>query len=163
MESYKAIFRTDIRSVFEDYIDSLNIPQIDYFAIAIQDPINLRSASMMSRLEWQKTFKAMNFAEYDPIRTAVLNTNRSVFYFDEVDHLNTLGNEIMLQRKKHEMRNGIVLVDRQGTNNYMMTLATDYRAFEGKDFLLKHRAELARIFKDLSLILQPIASDYILK
>lgn len=163
MESYKAIFRADIRSVFEDYIDSLNIPLVDYFAIAIQDPVNLRSASMMSRVEWQKTFKTMNYADHDPIRTAVLNTNRSIICFDEVDHLNTLGNEIMLQRKKHEMRNGVVLVDRRGTNNYMMTLATDYRAFQAKEFLLKHRVELARVFKDLSLILQPIASEYILK
>jgi hypothetical protein len=163
MDQSQPIFNVNIRSTFEDYISSLNIPFIDYFAIGIQDPINVKSASLMSRLEWQKTFYSMGFAQYDPIRLTALNSKKNFFSFDSISCLSSIGSEVMLQRKKHQMRNGIVVMDRRKTHNYMLTLATDYKEFNGPDFFLKYHADIFRILKDFSLIIKPVTANYILK
>ena len=147
MDPYQPILNTHIRTLFEDYIDSSNIPEIDYFAIGVQEVTLKKSISLMSRVEWQKTFTENHFAIHDPIRIATLNTKHTVFTFDDVDHVNSGGAAIMLERKKYGIRHGIVLMDRKASHNYMLTLATAYSKFKEKDFLVKNRANLKRIFK----------------
>ncbi len=160
MNQYHAIFRENIRDLFNDYTTSLNIPEIDYFAIGIQNTINRESASIMSRLEWQTTFKAFNFAPYDPLRKAALQTNRTIIFMDELDWVDSLGKEVMLQRKRHEIDKGMVVMDRHLTYNYMLTLATHYTQFDGHAFYLKYCAQIRRVFDDMKLILEPVAIDF---
>ncbi len=156
MDKYQIISRPDIRDTFEDYIASVNIPFIDYFAIGIQDVVHRESASLMSRVEWQHTFKALEFATHDPVRIAALDSRRFFFSFDELDHIDKLGNKIMLERKRYAIRNGIVLMQRTSAYNYMLTLATDSRKFTGNEFFLKHHASVKHVFKDLIQLVHPM-------
>lgn len=159
MNSYQPIFNTNLRATFEDYVSSLNIPGIDYFAIGMQDTINLNSTSLISRIEWQKTFSAMHFAKHDPVRIAALNSKRKVFCFDDIDYLDSLGNEIMRQRTRYGISNGIVIMDRRVSHNYMLTLATDYSKFSGHDFFIQHHSDLKRIFADFIALIQPATAE----
>lgn len=159
-DQYHAIFKENVRELFDDYTTSLKMPEIDYFAIGIQNTINRESASVMSRLEWQKTFKALNFAPYDPLRKAALQTHRSIIFIDELDCLDSLGKEIMRQRKLYEIDKGIVVMDRHLTYNYMLTLGTHYSKFDSQAFYLKYYAQIKHIFEDLKMVLEPIAADF---
>ena len=163
MEDHWPILDPKIRNVFMDYISTLKLPSIDYFAIGIQDPINIRCAAIMSNLEWQTTFKTMNYPAYDPLRNAAFNSKRGWFGFDELDHLNTLGHKIMLERRKYGIRNGLVLVDRRLSHNYALTIATDYRRFNSRDFLIRHHAEIYRAFNVARSIIKPVTAEYILE
>lgn len=155
------IYNSSLRVVFEDYVASLKIPLIDYFAVGVQNTIHRGSASIMSRIEWQKRFASEGFAQHDPIRIAALDSKKDVFLFDEVDYLSSFGNEIMDQRKKYEIRNGLVIMDRRGSHNFQLTLGTGYHNFKGKDFFLKYRTDLFRIFKDFIAIIEPVSKVYI--
>lgn len=155
MNKYQIISNQDIRNTFEDYISSVKIPLIDYFAIGIQDVLHKESASLMSRVEWQRTFKALEFASHDPVRIASLNSQSNFFCFDEIDHIDKLGNKIMLERKRYGIRNGIVLMNRGVSYNYMLTLATDYRQLNGNEFFLEYNDSIVRVFNDLIKIVSP--------
>lgn len=160
MNQYKAILKDNIRQVFDDYIDALTIPEISYFAIGVQDILNKSSASLMSRIEWQMLFKALDYADHDPIRKAALSSQRNIIIFDEIDHVDNLGKEIMHQRKKFEMSKGVVIMERHLTYNYMLTLGTDYSKFDGREFLQKHYQAIQCLLADMKLIIEPIAKHY---
>lgn len=162
MEKYKPLVDKNVVSLFNDYVDSLNIPFIDYFAMGVQDVLHRNSTSLMSNLDWQKTFKTNQFSEHDPLRLAVLDTQRNFICFKDIDHINSLGSEIMNQRKKHFISDGIVIVDRRLSHNYMMTLATNYTKFEAADFYLKNYASIHKIFADFISMIQPGTKEYTL-
>src|SRR3990167_6870435 len=100
---YTALDQQAIRQTFLNYVDALDIPIIDYVAIGVQDTIAKTSSSMMSRLDWQQAFKEMNFATHDPIRKASFNTHTRMFSFDDVDHQDTQGKEVMKQRRRYDI------------------------------------------------------------
>ena len=83
-KNYLPIITDTTRKTFFDYIDSLDIPQVDYFAIGVQDILSRKSISLMSRKEWQEHFVRNHYAEYDPIRRITLFTKRNIIPFVSV-------------------------------------------------------------------------------
>lgn len=160
MDKYHAILQASLRETFNDYVDALEIPTIDYIAIGIQSTITQESASIMSRIEWQKTFKALNFAPFDPLRKAALHSQRNLILMDELDYVDNLGKEIMRQRKFHEIDKGLVVMERHLTYNYMLTLATHYSKFDSRAFYFKYKPQICELFNDLKQIVEPIAADF---
>ena len=160
---YKALDRRDIRSTFLDYVDALAMPIIDYVAIGVQDTIHRTSTSMMSRLDWQKTFYKLNLAAYDPVRKASFNTNSKIFAFDELDYQDSHGEEVMKQRKLHGIENGLVLIQRKLGHNFMLTLATGFKNFCPYKFLIANQVTINRIFYDLICLIKPLAKEYQIK
>jgi len=158
--NYSDIHLPEIRALFDNYLTSIKLPDVDYFAIGIQDTIYKRSTSIMSRIEWQKAFKSMNLAEHDPIRKAAFSMPSNILFFDQIDYCDSLGKEVMQQREKYEISNGIVIMDRNLTYNYIMTLATNYSKFNGIDFYRKYYKELKKVMNDLKLIIDPEAKKY---
>ena len=59
---YKTLNNESTKKVFKDYISSFEIPIIDYIAIGVQDTILNKTTSIMSREEWQTTFRDKNLA-----------------------------------------------------------------------------------------------------
>jgi hypothetical protein len=121
---YETFNHQDTQRVFSEYVNYLQMPLIDYVAIGVQNTINKTSTSLMSRPDWQKFFKTMDIAEHDPIRKAAFNTHAKIFSFEDVDHQNTYGREVMRQRRLHGIENGIVIMKRELGHNFMLTLAT---------------------------------------
>lgn len=158
--SYEAIFDDTIRQVFNEYVKALELPFIDYFAIGVQDRVRMKSASLMSRVDWQKYFKEREFAEHDPIRLASLNTQSKIFTFEEVDCRNNFGKEVMRHRRKHGIQNGLVIMDRTLGHNFMLTLATGYNKFDGYKFYYEQRQAIDSMFADFKSIIEPIAKGY---
>jgi len=159
---YKPVFNHNHRQAFQDYINALGIKNLDYFAIGFQDPIHQKSFALMSNVDWQKTFKAQEFAPYDPIRKAAFGSSRRFFTFDQINCCDNLGKEIMRQRKKHGISQGLVIMDRHLGHNYMLTLATDYTRFDAFDFYMRHTESLMLILDDLKKIIQPEVKNYII-
>lgn len=161
--NYSTLEQKDLRALFNDYSKSIDIPLIDYIAIGVQDNIHKESTSMMSREDWQFTFKENRFAEHDPVRRTAFNTCINFFAFDEVDYQDSFGKKIMQERKRHEIENGLVIMDRQLGFNYMLTLATGYKNFNPRRFYLDHYCSIEKIFDDLKEMVKPSTKNYQLK
>lgn len=158
--NYQSLDKKSIQSVFIDYIGALEIPIIDYVAIGVQDTIHKTSTSMMSRTEWQKAFRTLGLAEHDPLRKASFTTKTNVFSFDGLDHQDSHGSEVMRQRRRYEIENGLVIMRKNLGHNFILTLATGYKNFlPYKFFIDKHRV-IEIIFDDLIELVHPATEAY---
>jgi hypothetical protein len=118
---------------------------------------------MMSRLDWQKTFRDLNLAAHDPVRKTSLNTQAQIFTFDELDYQDNAGKEVMRQRRRYDIENGIVIMKRSLGHNYMMTLATGHKHFKPYKFLIDNHPALSMAFNDLIALVSPSTKDYQIK
>lgn len=157
---YLPILTEEVKKDFFDYIDTIELPMMDYFAVGIQDVITKTSCSIMSNIEWQYQFIMNQYALYDPIRKSVLNTKRNIIFFDEIDYQDNYGAEIMRQRKRIGIHNGIILVKRKNTQNIMVTFGTGSKQCDSSKFLSENLVEVKKVFNDLSSILEK--KDHIL-
>lgn len=82
---YSVLETAHLRETFLDYMDSLEIPLIDYMAIGVQNTIKGHTASLMSRPEWQKVFKETGLSSYDPVRKTAFGTKVTMFAFEDLD------------------------------------------------------------------------------
>lgn len=160
---YEAIDKKELRSIFLNYVDALEMPVIDYVAIGVQDTIQNKSTSLMSRVEWQNTFKNLNLSEDDPVRRASFSNRSGIFSFDEVDCQNSAGKEVMRQRRLHEIENGLVLIKKNLGTNFMLTLATGHKDFDAYKFFIAHRPAINLVFNDLVGLISTETKSYIWK
>lgn len=160
---YSPIKDISTKATFSNYIDSLDIPQIDYFAIGIQDVIANSSISLMSSTEWQKYYTYNQLANYDPIRRVALNTKRNIIPFDQIDFFDNYGREIMRQRSLMGIKNGIILMERFPKYNYMVTLGTGFSSFDAFDFVKRYHDKIQLIKNDFMQLIQKEAINFILK
>ncbi len=163
INNYLPILTNSTKKTFLHYIDSLDIPQIDYFAIGIQNHVTKKSISLMSLPEWQKHFIDNQYADYDPIRKATLYTKRNFIPFCEIDFVDTFGKEIMNQRSRMGIRNGIILMERFPKFNYMITLGTGFSNFDSFDFIKKYHHKIAVIKNDLINLVKKDAYSFLPK
>jgi hypothetical protein len=161
IKSYSPITRDISKQTFFDYINELDLPEIDYFAIGIQNPKSRKSMSLMSLPEWQKQFTENQYAEYDPIRKVTFNTSRKVIPFAEVDYSDSYGKEIMHQRANFGIKNGLILVERLPHYNYMITLGTEFSKFDAFFFLRKYNDTLNYLKSDLIKIITKDANKFL--
>ena len=161
LNSYRPIATKATQKTFFDYIDCLDVPQIDYFAIGVQNRANKTSISLMSRPEWQKIFSENDFANNDPIRKASLLTSRKVISLNEIDYSDSLGKEIMRQRALYEIKNGIIFMDRFENHNYILTLGTNFSKFDAYDFLIRYHDRINRLKTDLIKIIAREAKEFL--
>jgi len=148
-KSYSPIITNNTTSTFFDYVDSIDIPQIDYLAIGVQTLRTKKSTSIMSLPEWQKTFVSNNYADSDPLRRAALFTKRNIIPFNEIDYIDNFGKEIMHQRSLMGIKNGIVLMQRLPKHSYMITLGTGYSKFDPYDFIKRYHDKIDFLKADL--------------
>lgn len=158
--NYSALQETTLKANFLDYVTSLSLCEIDYFAIGVQDTINKKSISMMSRSEWQATFISSGLADYDPIRNTSFATANAYFSFASVDYRTSAGKEVMHQRKLHEITNGIVVMYKRLGHNFMLTLATNFSNFQGDRFYIEKNKEIYQVFNDLISFVAPQTKNY---
>ncbi len=159
--SYSPILTDTTKKTFFDYIDALDIPQIDYFAIGVQNQVNKKSISLMSLPEWQKHFSNNQYADYDPIRRVALHTKRNFIPFQEIDFVDNFGKEIMRQREMMGIKNGVILMQRFEKFNYMITLGTGFSKFDAFDFLKRYHDKIHLIKTDLINLIEKDASDFL--
>lgn len=158
--AYLPILTDNTRSTFFDYIDCLDIPKIDYFAIGIQNIFTKNSLSLMSNSDWQKKFVNENYANYDPIRRATLCTERNFIPFGEIDYIDNFGKEIMRQRALFGIKNGIILMRRFLTHNYVITLGTNFSQFDEFEFLQRHYSQLKIIQADFIALIEKDVKNF---
>lgn len=161
--NYSPINSNSTKETFNNYIDSLDIPQIDYFAVGVQNTLLKKSMSLMSLPEWQKYFSDNQFADHDPIRKVTLNTRRNLIPFEEIDYVDNFGKEIMKQRSLKGIKNGIILMQRFPRHNYMITLGTGLSKFDAFDFIKRHHDKIQLIKNDLIKIIEKDAKDFLPK
>jgi hypothetical protein len=159
--SYLPILTETTKKTFFDYIDSLDIPQIDYFAIGVQNISTQKSISLMSRQEWQKHFVLNQYAEHDPIRCVTLHTKRNLIPFNEIDFLDNYGKEIMRQRTLMDIKSGIVLMERFAKFNYMITLGTGFSKFDAFDFIKRYHDKIWLIKRDLITLIEKDSNEFL--
>jgi hypothetical protein len=160
--NYLPITTKTTKQTFFDYVDLLDIPQIDYFAIGVQNLITKKSISVMSRQEWQKHFVKNQYANYDPIRRVALSTKRNLIPFNEIDFVDNFGKEIMRQRAMMEIKNGIVLMQRFPEFNYIITLGTNFSQFDAFAFIKQYHDKIALLKEDLIHIVERDAKNLLL-
>ena len=161
-KNYRPIYTSSTKETFFEYISSLRIPQIDYFAIGVQSVFSMKSISIMSLPEWQRFFVANEYAKFDPFRRATLYTRRNYIPFNEIDFCDSLGKEIMRQRQNMGIKNGIILMERFPKFNYMITLGTGYSRFDSFDFLSKFHNQLHLLKNDLIKIIEKDAVRFLI-
>lgn len=145
---YFPILTDSTKTTFFDYVDCLDIPQIDYFAIGIQNALARSSISLMSNADWQRQFVSNQYAVHDPIRRVTLCTERNFIPFDEIDYVNNFGKEIMRQRALFDIKNGIILMKRFSNYSYMITLGTGFSRFDGFEFIQRYHDRVRLIQTD---------------
>jgi hypothetical protein len=157
----KPIESATVKQTFFEYLDCIDIPEIDYFAIGIQNVQNHQSMTLMSRPEWQSHFIKNGFAEADPVRNAVLHSKKNIILIPEIDAQGSLGAEIMRHRSLHGVKNGVILITRTPALNYMLTLGTAYSKFDASRFIRAAYPALRALQKDLEKIIEPEARKFI--
>lgn len=153
---YSPILTPDTRRTFFDYVEAIDIPEIDYFAVGVQQRHTQHSISIMSRPDWQHHYVTHGYAERDPVRQAVLNTPRHYLCISEIDCVDSFGQEIMRQRTLAGICEGLILIQRYPAHNVMVTLGTGFTHFSAAEFLLKHYQSLYQMAAELGCI---IAND----
>lgn len=161
-ENYSPILSKTTKSIFFDYIDTLDIPQIDYFAIGIQNLEKLTSTSIMSLPEWQSNFVYNQYANHDPIRKISLYTKRNIISFDEIDCVDNFGKEIMKQRALFGIKNGMILMERHEKFNYMITLGTNFSKFDSFDFIKRYHDKTHLIKNDMIKIVAKDTENFLM-
>lgn len=161
MSKYTPIASNRTKKLFSDYIEHIDLPEIDYFAIGIQSLISKKSMSLMSNDEWQKEFSYNNYAEHDPLRKTTMQTNRTIIPFSEIDYFDNFGAKIMKERSVLGMKSGIVLMQRYTHHNYMITLGTGYTKFDPYDFLKRYSDDLTFFKQDLIKIINQDAKQFL--
>jgi hypothetical protein len=159
--NYLPILTDTTKQTFFDYVDSLDIPQIDYFAIGIQNLVTKKSISLMSLPEWQKHFVTNKYADYDPVRRVTLYTKRNLIPFREIDFVDNFGKEIMRQRAMMGIKDGIILMQRFPKFNYMITLGTDFSKFDAFDFIKRYHDRISLIKLDLINLVEKDAKGFL--
>jgi len=157
---YKQFDKASTKNVSMDYIDSFDIPIIDYVAIGVQDTVHNKSTSIMSRDEWQKTFRSLGLAQHDPLRKASFSKKSTIFSFDELDHQDIYGKEVMRQRRLHDIENGIVIMKKNLGHNFILTLATGHKNFSPYKFFVDKHDGIYRVFEDLISLIAPSTKNY---
>lgn len=160
IKNYSPITNYSTKETFLNYIDSLDIPQIDYFAIGIQNMALKKSISLMSLQEWQKYFSDNHFADFDPVRKITLATKRNMIPFNQIDYIDNFGKEIMKQRSRMGIRNGLILMQRFPKYNYMITLGTGFSKFDAFDFIKKYHDKIQIIKNDMIKIIEKDAKIF---
>lgn len=160
-KKYSPIIGKTTKDTFFNYIELIDLPEIDYFAIGIQSQITKNSMSLMSLPEWQKHFNYNEYAEFDPLRKATFNTPRNFIPLNEIDFSDNFGKEIMHQRKIFGIKNGIVLMERLNHYNYMITLGTSFSRFAPFDFLKNRYDGLIQLKQDLIKIIDTDAKKFL--
>lgn len=162
--SLKEYYYTPIRTestlaTFFDYINTINIAPIDYFAVGIENEEQKKIISIISRLEWQNYFYNNQIANNDPLIKAKRLTKRYIIPFSEIDYVDSSGKEIMRQRRLHGMKDGILLIHKHLQLKYMVVIATGFSKFNYYTFLSKYYTQLIRLKKDLSKIIEIDTKD----
>lgn len=152
--TYRPIHTTSSKKIFSSYVNSLNIPYIDYFAVGAQDLVSKTSISLMSSPEWQQHFIANQYANHDPVRQASLYTHRNFIPFVELDYVDNFGKEIMHQRARMGIKNGVILMQRFPTFNYIVTLGTDFYKFNAFDFIKRYYDKIWQVKTDLIQLIE---------
>ncbi len=162
-KKYSPILTDTTKEIFFRYLEHVDLPEIDYFAIGIQSSLTKSSISLMSRPEWQKHFNYNQYAEFDPLRKATLNTTRNFIPFTEIDYSDNFGKEIMHQRGLFGIQDGIILMERLKHHNYIVTLGTNFSRFNAFDFLNTHYDGLKNLKCDLIKIIEKDAIQFLSK
>ncbi len=157
---YESLDNKEIKEKFFDYIGSIESPIIDYLAIGVQDTIRKKSTSIMSRPDWQKAFNEMNLAAFDPVRRASFNTQCRIFTFDDINYLDSNGKEVMRQRRRYEIENGIVLIRRNLGYNFMLTLGTGFKNFYPYKYFIDNKYVINKVFDELITLITPSTEKY---
>ena len=160
-KNYLPIITDTTKNTFFDYVDSLDVPQIDYFAIGIQNVSAKKSISLMSLPEWQKHFIENEYADYDPIRRVTLHTKRNLIPFSEIDCLDNFGKEIMQKRASMGIKDGIILMQRFAKFNYMITLGTHFSKFDAFSFIKRYHDKIHVLKSDLIHLIEKDAKNFL--
>ena len=115
----------------------------------------------MSSPEWQKYFCDNQFADHDPVRKITLCTKRNINPFEEIDHVDTFGKEIMKQRSLMGIKDGIILMERFSKHNYMVTLGTGFSKFDAFDFMKKYHDKIQLIKSDMIKLIEKDAKNFL--
>lgn len=161
INNYSPIITSTTKETFLDYFDSLDIPQIDYLAIGVQNIVTKKSISLMSLQEWQQHFVKNEYANYDPIRRITLATRRNLIPFNEIDFVDNFGKEIMRQRALMGIKDGIILMQRFPKFNYMITLGTGYTKFDAFDFMKRYHDKIWHLKRDLSHLIEKDTKSFL--
>lgn len=115
----------------------------------------------MSLPEWQEHFIDNQYADYDPVRRVTLYTKRNLIPFQEIDFVDNFGKEIMRQRTRMGIKNGIILMQRFQKFNYMITLVTGFSKFDAFDFIKRYHDRIFLIKTDLINIIEKDAYHFL--
>lgn len=161
MFSYMPIITSQTKDLFFDYLKNIEFKEVNYVAIGVQDTINKKTTSLMSSAEWQKKFSENNYMHYDPLRNLILNTNRNIIFIEEINNVDSIGTEIMEQRKKFGVGKGIVIVERFKGCNYILTLGTDYQKFDSYKHLQQNYSGIKKTMQDMKSIIYNDITVYV--
>ncbi len=151
---YTPIITESTKNTFFDYINSINLAPIDYFAVGIENPTKKQFTSIVSRPDWQELLNKKQFTAKDPLIKCKLFAHRKIIPFSEIDYIDSLGKEIMKQRGLYGIKDGLLFVHNQGQLRHMVMLATGFSKFDHYAFLKKYYSKLDRLKHDLTKIIE---------
>lgn len=131
---------------------------VSYYALGVQDYENNRSTSIMSNTEWQDNFINQKLFEHDPLRRAMINTNKQIILFEELTYKLEMDYHVMEERKKFNISNGLAIVVRNGSYKYIVTVASDYSKFRPESFILNNREKMIKIFSEVNTLFPFLSS-----
>jgi hypothetical protein len=151
---YIPILTESTKNTFFDYINAIKLTPIDYFAVGVENDAKKQFTSLISRPDWQEYIHKKQFADKDPLIKAKIFSRRRLVPFSEIDHIDSVGREIMKQRAAHEIKDGLMLIQKKGQLKYMVMLATGFSKFDYFTFLKKYYSKLDRLKHDLTKIIE---------
>lgn len=161
MYGYTPITTETTKAVFFDYISTIKLDPIDYFAVGLENSAQKKFTSLISRPDWQEHLFKKQLIRNDPLIKAKILSQRNIIPFSEIDYVDSLGMEVMRQRRLFGIKNGLLLIHKKGALKYMVILATGASKFDHCAFLKKYYAKLGRLKHDLTKIIQRDCSKFL--
>ncbi|MBN8828988.1 MAG: hypothetical protein J0H68_09810 [Sphingobacteriia bacterium] len=149
MQVHKAIYEKEIRQKFDSIVKDYLFKELDYIAFSRHIDNSKELTYLMSNLEWQKMYDENKFSIMDPVRIAASTLSTNVARFELMETQDSFSLEIMRQREKHQIYNGIVILKNEDGKKYQLTLASSYKNLDTMEYVAKNFKEIDYMFHDL--------------
>jgi hypothetical protein len=153
-KDYQHMDQPDIERLFREILSALDMPSIDYVAIALVNRLSRKSIALMSNHEWAQAYYKGDRPQHDPVRNLALTTSSSTIIFDKIPLSTDREAAVMDLRHECGIQQGFMLIKRNGLLSTHLTIGSEKKSFNATENLLASYADYQILLDKLQKVIE---------
>jgi hypothetical protein len=153
-KDYLHMNQPDIERLFRDILSVLDMPSIDYVAIALANRLSKKCIALMSNKEWVQAYYQEDRPQHDPVRKLALTTSNSIIIFDNIPLSNDREAAVMDLRHQCGIQQGFMLIKRNGLLSTHLTIGSENKSFNATENVLASYADYQSLLDKLQKVIE---------